>query len=85
MTAAERGRCMKVKPNRKKKSDALLQAATVQQTTLYELVEAVSEYARNDAEVLATIVHLVNSGQVRLVGRLRNARIALPSGGRLVA
>ena len=76
---------MKVKPNRKKKADALLQAATVQQTTLYELVEAVSEFARNDAEVLATIVHLVNSGQVRLVGRLRNARIVLPSGGRLVA
>ena len=70
---------------RKRKAEALLAAAAVQQTTLYELVEAVSEYARNDAEVLATIVHLVNSGQVRLVGRLRNARIALRGAGRLVA
>jgi hypothetical protein len=70
---------------RAKKAAALVAAAKVQQTTLYELVETVSEYARNDAEVLATIVHLVNSGQVRLIGRLRNARIALPAAGRLVA
>ena len=69
----------------KKRAEALVAAAAVQRTTLYELVETVSEYARNDAEVLATIVHLVNSGQVRLVGRLRNARIALRGAGRLVA
>lgn len=70
---------------RKGKAEALVTAATAQQTTLYELVETVSEYARNDAEVLAAVTHLVNSGQVRLVGRLRNARIALRGAGRLVA
>lgn len=67
------------------KAAALVEATAVQQTTLFELVETVSQYARNDAEILATIVHLVNSGQVRLVGRLKNARIALRGPGRLVA
>lgn len=64
---------------------ALVEATAAQQTTLFELVEAVSRYARNDAEILATIVHLVNSGQVKLAGRLKNARIALRGPGRLVA
>ena len=45
--------------------------------TLLELVNAVASVARNEDEVLATIVHLVNSGQVRLCGIFRGARFSL--------
>jgi hypothetical protein len=34
--------------------------------TLYEVMQAVSEVAANDHEILATVVHLLSSGQVRL-------------------
>jgi hypothetical protein len=34
--------------------------------TLYEVIQAVSEVATNDQETLATVVHLLSSGQVRL-------------------
>jgi hypothetical protein len=34
--------------------------------TLYEVMQAVSEVAANDHEMLATVVHLLSSGQVRL-------------------
>jgi hypothetical protein len=37
----------------------------VLRSTLLELVKAVSDYAETDAEIVATVVHLVNSGQVR--------------------
>jgi len=45
--------------------------------TLLDLVSAVSAYARSDAEVVATVVHLVNSGAVRLIGNFRDARFDL--------
>src|SRR5262247_4022757 len=44
-------------------------------TTLLELVNAVSEHAQSDAEVIATVVYLVNSGRVRLCGTFRGVRI----------
>jgi hypothetical protein len=34
--------------------------------TLCEIMQAVSEVAANDQETLATVVHLLSSGQVRL-------------------
>ena len=43
-------------------------------TTLLELVEAVSEFADNEAEVVATVVHMVNSGEVELCGTFRGQR-----------
>jgi hypothetical protein len=43
--------------------------------TLRELVSAVSDYAQSEAEVVATVVHMINSGQVRLRGNIRDARI----------
>ena len=49
------------------------------QTTLLELVTAVSETAANDAEVVATVVHMVNSGMVSLCGNFRGARFDLES------
>lgn len=49
--------------------------------TLLELVEAVGEYAQTEAEVIATVVYLVNSGRVRLCGTFRSARFDLGSAG----
>jgi len=43
-------------------------------TTMFDLVAAVSEYARTDAEVVATVVYLVNSGKVRLCGSFADGR-----------
>jgi hypothetical protein len=34
--------------------------------TLLDVIQAVSEVAENDREVVATMVHLIRSGQVRL-------------------
>ena len=34
--------------------------------TLCEVIQAVSAVAANDQEMLATVVHLISSGQVRL-------------------
>jgi hypothetical protein len=51
------------------------------QTTLLDLVKAVSEYAATDAEVVATVVHMVNSGMVQLCGNFRGARFDLRSVG----
>ena len=34
--------------------------------TLCEVIQAVSEVAANEQETLATVVHLITSGQVRL-------------------
>lgn len=36
--------------------------------TLHDLISAVSEYADDENEIVATIVHLVKSGRVRLAG-----------------
>jgi hypothetical protein len=47
------------------------------QTTLLDLIEAVSCYTRTEAELIATIVHLVNSGRVRLCGTFKGARFDL--------
>ena len=46
-------------------------------TTLLELVTAVNDVAESEEEVIATVVHLVNSGAVRLCGIFRGARFDL--------
>ena len=46
-------------------------------TTLLDLVNAVSVHARSEAEVIATVVYLVNSGRVRLCGNFKEARFDL--------
>jgi hypothetical protein len=48
-----------------------------QNITLLGLVNAVSEHARSDAEVIAAVVYLVNSGRVRLCGTFKGARFDL--------
>ncbi|MGE0822543.1 MAG: hypothetical protein AB7G75_25110 [Candidatus Binatia bacterium] len=47
------------------------------QATLLELVQAVGEFATSDEEIVATVAHLINSGQVRLCGNFAGARIDL--------
>jgi hypothetical protein len=45
------------------------------ETTLLALVRAVGETTTDDREVVATILHLLRSGEVRLCGNFRNAPI----------
>ena len=45
--------------------------------TLLDLVNAVAEHARSDAEVVATVVWMVNQGHVRLWGTFKGARFDL--------
>jgi hypothetical protein len=44
------------------------------QLTMLDLVKAVSDSAATEAEVVATVTHLVNSGIVQLCGNFRGAR-----------
>jgi hypothetical protein len=43
-------------------------------TTLLDLVNALADHARSDAELIATVVYLVNSEAVRLCGTFRGSR-----------
>jgi hypothetical protein len=45
-------------------------------TTLLDLVQAVQDHCSYDAEVVAVITHLVNSGRVVLRGTFAGRRIA---------
>ena len=45
--------------------------------TLLEFIQVVSESARNDDEVVATVTYLINSGRVRLCGTFAGAKVAL--------
>ena len=45
--------------------------------TMLDLVTALSNQVLTEAELIATVVHLVNSGAVRLCGNFRGARFAL--------
>ena len=46
-------------------------------TTLLDLVTAVGEYSRSEAELIATVVYMVNKGHVRLCGMFRGSRFDL--------
>jgi len=45
------------------------------ETTLLDLIAAVSEECQSEAEVVATILHLLGSGRARLCGSFRNASL----------
>ena len=47
--------------------------------TLLDLVNAVSEHAGSEAELIATVVYMVNSGRVRLCGNFTGTRFHLNS------
>ena len=53
------------------------EATMTTETTLLDLVTCIGEVTRDDREVVATVVALVNSGRVRLTGNFRGARISL--------
>jgi len=53
------------------------EATMTTDTTLLDLVTCITEVIRDDREVVATVVALVNSGRVRLTGNFRGARISL--------
>jgi len=55
------------------------------ESTLLELVQTVSDYAETDAEIVATVVYLENSGRVHLCGNFRGARFDLETIGVPVA
>ena len=52
-------------------------------TTMLDLVTCITEVTRDDREVVATVVALVNSGRVRLTGNFRGARISLDDSDRV--
>jgi len=49
----------------------------VVETTLLELVQTVGELTEDDREVVATVIEMLHSGRVRLIGNFRGQRIAL--------
>ena len=54
--------------------------------TLLDLISAVSQHADSEAEVIATVVYMVNSGAVRLCGTFKDGRFDLgPGAGRQAA
>lgn len=52
------------------------EAAEAVETTLLELVQTVGELTEDDREVVQTVVELLRSGRVRLVGNFRGQRLA---------
>ena len=53
--------------------------AMTRNVTLLDLVNAVAEHARSEAEMIATIVYMVNQGHVRLCGTFKGARFDVTS------
>ena len=50
---------------------------TAQQYTLLELIQAIADVTNDEREIVATVVHLLASGQVRLCGNFRDEPIEL--------
>ena len=46
------------------------------ESTMLDLVQAVSRLTDSEAELMRTVTALVNSGRVGLIGNFRGARIA---------
>ena len=51
------------------------QAGEGRGTTLLELVSAICETTEDDKEVVNTVLHLLETGRVRLRGNFRGARV----------
>jgi hypothetical protein len=48
-----------------------------QTSTLLDLVSAVADYSQSEAELIATVVYMVNEGHVRLCGTFKGSRFDL--------
>jgi hypothetical protein len=51
--------------------------AQTRKLTLLDVIQAVSEVTQNDQEIIATVTHLISSGQVRLADEAIAAMRAL--------
>jgi hypothetical protein len=51
---------------------------TSRRVTLLDLVQTVQDVCRTDAEVVAVVTHMVNSGRVVLCGNFAAMRIGRP-------
>jgi hypothetical protein len=45
--------------------------------TLLDLVRAIADSAKSEAEIVATVTELINSGRVTLVGNFRGADVKI--------
>ncbi|MEE8556262.1 MAG: hypothetical protein V3T14_00070 [Myxococcota bacterium] len=57
------------------KAEAIPDARPAPTTTLLDLVAVVASVSDSDAEVVATVQHLINSGRIRLVGHFTGADV----------
>ncbi len=55
----------------------------MQSLTLLDVVNAVGEYAKTPDELKAVVIHLVNSGKVKLAGELAGCKIDFGPDGTL--
>jgi hypothetical protein len=44
-------------------------------TTLLELIEVIAEDTEDDREIVATVLHMLRAGHVRLIGNFRGRRV----------
>ena len=51
------------------------QAQEQQKITLLDLVIAVAEASESEAEVVATVTHLINTGRIKLIGNFLGADV----------
>jgi hypothetical protein len=56
---------------------------TPRESTLLDLIQSIISEAKNDEEVVATVVYLINSGRVRLCGNFAGAKVIFPRKVRL--
>ena len=52
---------------------------THRKITLLDLVQTVSQFAKDDTEIVAIVAHLINSGRVQLCGNFAGAKISYAS------
>jgi hypothetical protein len=52
---------------------------TQKKTTLLELVQTVSQFAKDDTELGMVVAHMINSGRIQLCGNFAGAKISYAS------
>ena len=56
-------------------ADKVASQAPPRETTLLELVRAIGEVTHDEREVIAAVMHMLDSGHVRLCGNFRDVPI----------
>ena len=52
---------------------------TQKKTTLLDLVQTVSQFAKDDADTVRVVAHMINRGRVQLCGTFAGAKISYAS------